>query len=358
MQGDLSVDSKKSLLRCMNWGYGPLIFLFLAQNFFLFNAAAKEVQLLRSSDSSMRIQGLSLDEIYSTEDDTVKVRGTFLNADATLIEGKGSTPLPVDEKGGFSVSFKIDAKTSDQELIAIDGVGKIERETFTLKVVATKTAGSEMKPLAWRERLVLVPGLSFSSIQQSEEGVADYSSVALTAKGSVNYALDPPLWDAGFSFYLTALQLTRSRDVDVRYFGLNLRLGYIVPEAEEPWKVTIYGGWYYATMFVNPGLDSNGKPFRTFGFTNVSGPQIYPTIKYTLSTTDALSSYFKFSPVGSSLSLLSLSNREIAFGFAFTRVLEDGHTGSIVLDFSQLNLTFAGILSSVSTLSLGASYSL
>lgn len=336
-----------------------MLFSFLVQSTWaspLTIAPPASIILIRPEDPQLRIRFLEISVLIDPNQppNTATLEGRYSAEGSVLLNGEGGSAIPCDEMGQFVVSLPLQGDEVAKELIAVDAQGNVQREILKL----TLKKSGQTTTLSLRDRLRISPGLSLSAITETEGGMDDYSTIALTAKGSVNYLIEPLKWDAGASFYLTALQLSRSRDVDVHYFGLNLRAGYILPEFSPIWKITIYGGWYYLTTFVNPGSDENGNQYRTFGFRNISGPQIYPTLAYTINQQDALSSYLKFSPVGSSLSLLSLANREVAAGASYSRKLDDVHTGSIGIDFSRLDLNFGAIPASVTTWSLSVSTSI
>ncbi len=197
------------------------------------------------------------------------------------------------------------------------------------------------------KRILSSIGLGLTSISYNEEGVAPYSSLALTAKGSVRYVLVPSKWDLGLSGYLTAIQLSKTPDVGVRFFGLNARAAYVLTPDTTPWRVSIAGGLYYLTMMVEG---------NAFGFKNLGGPQIYPEARWTFENGNALSLYAKYSPVANNFSLTSLSNREIATGIAFIHPLENGHSVSATFDYSNVELDINDVTISSHTLTFGIGY--
>jgi hypothetical protein len=157
--------------------------------------------------------------------------------------------------------------------------------------------------------------------------------------------LFPPKWDLGFSGFMNLATLSKSGADEVKFLGLNLRLGYIFPQVRAPWRLSLYGGWYYT---------SASSSSDTFGYRNVSGPQLYPSLRRTLANGHAVSTYLKFSPIFNSLGLLGLSNSEIATGIGYL-IPSESHTYSINLDFARLHLTNEEIETNSTSVSLGGS---
>jgi hypothetical protein len=255
--------------------------------------------------------------------------------------------VQLNENQEFKIDIEISKKAALVEFIATDENGK----TFIEKVGIlfsdwdlTQSSASTNPP----KRLFISAGLGATYFKYKETAQSDYSSFATTIKGNLNYLLFPPKWDLGLSLYLTAIQLTKSNpNNNVRYFGFNTRLGYIIDKVKDPWKLIVYGGFYYTTMIVDPS---------NFGFTNLSGPQVYPTIKRTLKNKDSINGYIKYSPIAKQLSLLKLTSREFALGTSYTHQLPNGKTISATLDFANVVLQINDIASSSNSVTLGASY--
>jgi hypothetical protein len=153
----------------------------------------------------------------------------------------------------------------------------------------------------------------------------------------------------GLSAFGTAYQFSKSSSVNARYLGVNTRLGYFLPPITPDLFLSFYAGYYFTTTFVTNDF---------FGYKNLGGPQIYPAIRKVLANGHVLSGYFKFSPVSSSFSLLTLSNREIAGGLAYSILLEDQRSLGVTLDYSNIKLDFNNVLMSTTSLTLGLQYGL
>ena len=263
-----------------------------------------------------------------------------------------------NDRGGFKLEVPITADETSYIFEAIGPNGEREKERIDIRT----EEGSELKTSVFNsnldsesqiqkpvKRFFLVPGVGVSSISTKQTDVSDYSTIAITAKVSANYRLVPQKWDAGLSAYGTVAQLSKSSDVTARYLGFNARLGYLIPNISSDWFLSVYGGWYFTTTTVSED---------TFGYQNLSGPQIYPSVRKVLGNGDVISAYFKFSPVASSFSVLTMSNREIAGGVAYIRLLPDDHSLAATFDISNIKLTIDGIVTQTNTLTLGIQYGL
>ena len=194
-------------------------------------------------------------------------------------------------------------------------------------------------------RLFVSPGLGITHLNYTQTGQANYTAMMTTVKVSANYLLFPPKWDLGFTGFMNLFSLSKSASPDIRAIGMNLRIGYIFPEVQAPWRLSVYGGWYYSTMFASDGA---------FGYQNVSGPQLYPSIRRTLDNGCAISSYLKFSPISSALGIMKLSNSEMAIGFGYF-IPGQARTYGITLDLARISLSSDTIDIQSTSLSLGGS---
>ena len=256
------------------------------------------------------------DEFIRIRDESVKqeqkqiilLTGSYYREGWQLM--RNQKPIKTNVLGGFVYEAIVTKEARAFEFEAIGPKGEIEKEKIVVRVPSWEP---QKEVVSWEpKRLFIVPGLGLSSISTKETAISNYSTIALTAKASLNYLLIPKKMDLGLSVFFTAFQLTKNEPITARYLGFNTRVGYILPFIESPWVVSIYGGWYYTTTFVQG---------NSFGYRNMSGPQIYPSVRRTLPSGDVLAAYFKFSPVASSLKLLTISDREIAGGVAYIHPL-------------------------------------
>jgi hypothetical protein len=267
-----------------------------------------------------------------------------------------------DAKGKFVYQTPATDEDLTIPIIAIGPLGEIEKDKITIYFSKWKAQRASQPPPT-KKRFFLTPGLSVTQITHLESNVSQYSSLALTGKISANYLIFPPRWDLGITTFATLMQFTKPSgvyfsdrdetvDVGIRYFGLNVRLGYVFPSVPEPWKLALYGGYYYTTMIVTP---------KVMGFENLGGPQLYPSIRRSFKKGNAVAAYAKYSPVSSNFALLNFSNREIAAGGAYIHPRKNGHSISISVDYSNIHFFLVDaddnpVTVNTTTLSLGVGY--
>jgi hypothetical protein len=256
----------------------------------------------------------------------VIIEGLYPKEDWSLIIGK--VKLKRDKTGRFKAKTRIEAKEKPLALAAVGPGGQVEVEN--LKILYPDYDPNP-KQLA-RHSFSVGTGISLLSYSQQATAVTapvSLSEKGVTLKGSYVYRLAPPNWDLGITVFGTAAVL--SSDIPgttARYFGANFRIGYAVPKISEPWRLLIMFGGYYTTMSVST---------NDFGFKNLSGPQVFPVLRRSLSGGDSISSYFKFSPVSAGgISLTNLSSREMALGVTYNKNLRNGHSVPFSIDYSNL----------------------
>jgi hypothetical protein len=259
-----------------------------------------------------------------------------------------SAALNVAPRSGFIRALRVRGRTMPFELVAVGPKGETIREGWVLSFYDFDAAVREARTGKPRSRFTANAGVSVSTLSYAQTGVAGFSQIAVTAKGAMTYYFLPSRWDLGLSAYFTALPLsTNISGTSARFIGVNFRVGYSTPWLHDPWRLNLLAGGYYASMFVSGSL---------FGYRNLSGPQLFPTLSRSLGGGDSLIFYGKFSPVTDGAQLLSLSNREIAGGATWLHPLQGRHSIAGSLDASQLRFSSADTTIQSTSLSLGASY--
>lgn len=257
----------------------------------------------------------------------VTLEGKYSREGWSLISNK--MKITRDENHEFKITQEITENNPEVFLTAIGPQGEIEQDVVEIADVDWKLQAEliEYFPV---KRLFFSPGLGIGSINYRETGIGSYNTNVLTGKISGTYLLFPPHWDVGLSTYFTLFQFTRSLPIKTIFFGMNGRLGYILTDLRSPWRITIYGGYYYASVFANP---------NELGFEGMNGPQIFPTIKRSLKRNRAVSGYVKYSPISKNMGLYDLHSREFAVGFAYSRMVgKSFRTLSFTFDYANLNL--------------------
>lgn len=186
--------------------------------------------------------------------------------------------------------------------------------------------------------LFLSAGLGYSGVSytQSATPVGELSGTFLTLRGRSELRFPKSNWMVGISGYFNAVPLSASNAAfPFRFLGLNLRAGTQLGVLRDPWTLSLSFGAYYVTMLTN----------GTFGFRNVTGPQLYPTLRYQFKSGSSITTYFKYSPVSAGFALLNLNNYEIALGGVFDIAHADDRIGfGVGVDWSQLLLSISDLL--------------
>jgi hypothetical protein len=271
--------------------------------------------------------------------------------------------VELNSQGEFTLTLPYESNFERLQLVAVGPQGEVEYHLYQIKILLPEVPTpapilGELPdaPTQSKEgltatdfnskldrRLFVSPGLGITHLsfsQDSQSSSQSYQSFLTTVKVSANYLLFPPKWDLGATGFLNVVSLSKSSASDVRVLGMNLRMGYIFPEVKAPWRLSLYGGWYYSTMLATD---------QSFGYRNISGPQLYPSIRRVLDNGHAVSGYFKFSPISSALSLMKLSNNELAVGFAYS-IPTSTRTYGITLDFARVTLTDDHVPDDIATL--------
>ena len=273
--------------------------------------------------------------------------------------------VPVRPDGNFEFEIPYDGSVTHLDLSWISASGEIlEHEVeFRLKPEPELQMGTpepSPSPGSMRETIPVVEfnraldrrsffllgtGVSLIEVRQSESRISLFRNTVLSVKGAFNYFLSPPVWDFGVSGFMNVLGLGCGCATDVRILGVNARIGYVFPGIRNPWRLALYGGWYYSTMIASD---------QSFGYRNLNGPQIFPTLRRAFGNGSALSAYLKLSPISNRLSLMNLSNSEQAVGVSYL-FPKWGKTFAISLDFSRLRFGLEGVEIRTSSSSLGLS---
>jgi hypothetical protein len=322
------------------------------------SAFADDAHLVRTSRA--RINGLRLKSAPTVVEESngakvqhyVIIEGLYPKEDWSLIIGK--VKLKRDKTGRFKAKTKIDGKEKPLALAAVGPGGQVEVEN--LKILYPDFDPNPKQA----SRHSFSAGVGFSIISYSQESSAVTNAVSLdekgiTLKGSYVYRLAPPNWDLGVTVFGTGAVLSSNiPSTTARFIGANFRIGYAVPQIAEPWRLLIMVGGYYTTMIVSP---------NTFGFQNLSGPQVFPVLRRALSHGDSISSYLKFSPVSAGgIGISTLSSRELAFGVTYNMNLKNGHSMPFSIDYSNLKSSIdvpeasTSVPVSVSSLTFGIGY--
>ena len=272
--------------------------------------------------------------------------GTWSSPDWVLLHG--GAPVRIDPATNrFEVKFPVYGQAASGKFSAVGPLGELETQEVRIRI---PDFGERQKTdiEAPRRRFFSYASLGLSSIHYTETSRDAHDTLNLTARFSGLYLIASQRWEAAWSAYTTAVHIAQSPPDSIRFLGVNLRAGYIMPIERSRWRVSILGGAYYTTTFV---------PGGRYGFQNMLGPQLYPNMRYTLSNDSSLNGYIKYSPVaGGGVKLLPASNFEFATGGGFLRDLPEGRSWGISLDYAQIQLTFDVVQITARSLTLGATF--
>ena len=179
------------------------------------------------------------------------------------------------------------------------------------------------EPSKWAASFAMGP----TYLSYAQTGIIDYNQWLLTLRASGTYRINNK-WELSASSFVNLVSTYSNHEDSIKFFGWNARAGYVIQKSGSPWKFCINGGWYYLTSFGN-----------SIGIQNLNGPQIYPTVNFQISPSKIVYGHLKFSPLANRLSILNLSNHEVAFGggYQFEWI---GRRFSVGVDLAILTMIF------------------
>lgn len=281
----------------------------------------------------------------------IRIRGRLKGEGKVYCEDRS---FPIGEDGGFEIEVPYSGSRKRLDLARIAPSGEIAYQSLHFRMKVPSTQDSRTVPesipvvefnrdLDRRAYFALGTGISAIRYSQSDSRYTDYRSTVWSVKGAFNYFIAPPVWDLGLSGFVNAGTLSSNARADVRFIGVNARVGYVFPGIEKPWRLALYGGWYYSTMVAND---------LSFGYRHISGPQIYPTLRRAFSNGSALSGYLKYSPIADRIGLLDLGNSEWAAGLSWLQPI-GGNPYLFSVDHARLRFSIQGRSIDTGSWSLG-----
>lgn len=182
--------------------------------------------------------------------------------------------------------------------------------------------------------------------------MANFSQYAVTVKGGASYRLIPDKLDTSVSAFMNVASLSPktndasiTKDYEIRYLGVNVRVGYHLIRAPSPFRLIMNAGFYYNTSF------------GSIGFSNMYGPQIYPEFSYIFNNGHAALLYAKFSPALFNGTVDFKSNKEAALGTYYVFPLNPKLRMAVGFDISKLDLSTGEQNASTTTYSLSTGVS-
>ena len=272
------------------------------------------------------------------------LEGKFTSATSSLVIS--NKPIMVNARKEFKLELPLTAKLTQFDAIVINQTGDLKREKLAVFFPGWTEFTKKQAEAPPKQNFFSV-GANISIINYTDERVPSVSETALTGKFSYSRLIFPPTIDMGLSTYFTLVPLHASNGQSLRFIGVNGRIGYVVPQVKEPWRLSLMGGVYFATMVVQQ---------TGFGYTNLIGPQFFPVARRKLNSGDIAVMYFKYSPVSNGGFTITFANHEIAGGGSYVHPLANGKSIAGTLDISSLDAVIEGVKIHTGSFSFGAAY--
>lgn len=340
----------------------------IAAFFVTLGAMASETATVSFSEDPSRIDGLKIPvgasvpvveyPVPGSAGYAAVLEGNFVRQYWSLLLGKAV--LAQDSEGNFVAKIPITGDITAATFFAVGPLGEIERETVLVTTDILKSSRDENGKLVSSNlpQMNVGIGLTSNAYHDTTLGGTSYNALDITAKFGLTQKFEDSNFALGFTAFYNVIPITQSGNTTARFLGINGRVGYTFPQITDPWRLTVYVGWYFLTMF-----DATDDPAKNgFGFQNANGPELYPVVTRALPGNATISAYFKFAPVSNGFSFFSQEGREIAGGIVYAYPLSNGHPFGYSLDISSLKLVLPpppevdSFYSS--TVSIGVSYGL
>ena len=154
-------------------------------------------------------------------------------------------------------------------------------------------------------------------------------------------------WIFTSTVFGTLMELTRNiPSKSARYLSGHAQVGYKFQPLDTDWQFDLFLGMYYNTMIV---------PDKSFGYSNMYGPQIYPKITKRLSQNDSITLFLKYAAIVDQGIHFSQSY-ETGAGMIWNNTSSKLH--AITLDLTQLNLKPRGYDVSIQGTSITLGFSI
>lgn len=151
-------------------------------------------------------------------------------------------------------------------------------------------------------------GLTYLNYKEEPGGISA-SGFALSVKGGVHYHLIPKKLEIDASAFFNLLPMFYSvsgRTGSPRFWGVNMRAGYVLPRLENGLQFKVLAGPYAWGMMV---------PGSTYGVSSLFGGQLFGALEIPRQQWKKATVYLKFAPIGQNVSnLFSFNNYEVAVG--------------------------------------------
>jgi hypothetical protein len=269
------------------------------------------------------------------------IEGTMTDPKKSLLVQNLQAKVKPAADGKFLFTVPLTGMRTYAVVVLVGHYGESHTENITIVFPAWEDFVAQLggrAPKYW----IFSAGAGFTLLEYADTRIEDYTAVVTTVKAGVTRLFRRTPWSAGANFYLTAFPITKNQDVTARFFGANARVGYTITQQASKWRGVIMGGAYYTTMFVENDA---------FGFRNMGGPQLFPTLQWDSGGGHMIQAYAKYSPVSELAGGFRLRpgvDREIAGGLGYVTP-----RWSATIDVAHLSLLIRGVEISSFSLTLG-----
>lgn len=313
---------------------------------------------VRAGEDTLSLEAISL------QDQSPKIEGRFSNTDRVVVLLQGRFPRGKEgyiltcQSSSVCPHTKIEVRPSDGafqfyvvmrntltevRLASIDPTGKPEYARYVFKIYGGWVPPNHTRVVEVTDRPPsgsMFIGVSVAPITYRETNTSanfdsvNLSEIAITANLGYAFRIGDTRttrWSGQFLTYITALPVAATYDPPIRFLGLNARLGYDFMAPGQPWVLSLFAGYYYLGTFVAGSV---------YGYSQLTGPQIYPAITRNFDRFKSMRMYVKYSPVNGDGGLFAPANRELAIGMSYRTTLgEKRFPISFNFDISDMTAT-------------------
>jgi hypothetical protein len=220
-----------------------------------------------------------------------------------------------------------------------------ENKIVTIEpVIEAKPTVSKVENSILTSHWFVFAGLS--NMNYTQTASPSINEQILTLRGSYRLSFSEVL-DLGVSGEASAMPLTSSEGIKLRFFRSNINAGFTLPFVTSPWRLSVYPGMYFTTTQASGFI---------IGYSELHGVEFITLIERSLSSNSRLGLSLRVAPVLNSTSI-EMGNREVGVGasYSFPPNLKKRYF-SIQSDFTSLEVTFNTIQVSSKVICLGAAY--
>jgi hypothetical protein len=214
------------------------------------------------------------------------------------------------------------------EFTAVDSFGKIQTESIEVEF---KNYESYFKQILLnsKKRLYITAGLGLSSVSYTQTNVNSVSQINLDFDLMARYNFKSLPLDISSTTSVTAATLNSNTATPMRFVNFDALIGYAFRFIEEPWRLSLLGGFYYLTTISSS---------TSIGYGDISGFRLYPVLRKKLRSGSQIMFFFKYSPIYGQ----DAENNDMAIGSYY--YLDRGKKNPFFfkLEYHRLKLAIAG----------------